>query len=132
MAEGLENERSALIGEMFRRLASFQSNGKFCDVQVEVGNRRFSCHRVVLASASPVFEAMFSGEMKESGEEAVKIGNVEEVTPDEQEECFQSVVDFIYSSDRFRITDENCANLMFAGSYFEVMSLLYCIYPIPN
>ncbi len=121
MAETLENERSALSDEKFRMLASFQPIGMFCDVELEVGNQRFSCHRVILASASPIFKVMFGGEMKESREEMVKMEHIEGVPAEEQAECFQLVLDFIYSSDQFRITAKNCANLMFAGNYFEVM-----------
>lgn len=44
---------------------------KFSDVTIKVGNDLIRAHRFILARYSPVFSAMFSGEMKEAKENAV-------------------------------------------------------------
>ena len=48
-------------------------NGEFCDIVLHVGNRDFNAHKVVLASASPYFSAMFRGDMSEKFQEKVYI-----------------------------------------------------------
>lgn len=42
-------------------LSSLRENEEFCDMVLVVGNTNISTHKVVLASCSPYFKAMFSG-----------------------------------------------------------------------
>jgi len=42
------------------RLAQLLDSGKFSDVTLVVGSRRFRCHRLLLASASSVLELVLS------------------------------------------------------------------------
>ncbi len=116
--------------EKFRTVASFQQSGKYCDVQIDVGKRRFSCHRIVLSAASPVFDAMFSGGMKESAEETAQVKNIEGVAPEQQADTFQLILHFVYNSDQFQITADSCANLMFAANFFQVHDDQYCMHNV--
>jgi len=50
---------------------------KFTDCIVICGQEETPCHRVVLASASPVFEKMLNTDMKESLERRIDIGKTE-------------------------------------------------------
>ncbi len=120
-ALGIE-QNSHLSVQTFRKMASFQQSGKYCDIDVRVGSRCFSCVRAVLAAASPVLDVLFSGGMKESGEMEVNIEHIEGVPAEEIADTFKLLVDFIYCSDQFQISPENCVNLMFAGNYFQVLN----------
>lgn len=52
-------------------------NGKFSDVTLQAGDVKFPAHKVILASRSQVFDAMFQHDMKESQTNIVHIENIE-------------------------------------------------------
>ena len=56
-------------------LKAVLENGSLSDVSLVVGDRTIPAHRVVLASRSSVFRAMFEHNMKESGEGRVDISD---------------------------------------------------------
>ncbi len=120
-----DEQRAHLSALMLRKMGRFQQRGKYCDVVVRVGCGRFRCHRAVLAAASPFFEVMFSGGLKESGEAEVPIEHIEGVPPGELAGTFQLLIDFIYNSDQFQISLDNCMNLMYTGNYFQVPYLMH-------
>ncbi|KAE8619696.1 hypothetical protein XENTR_v10009920 [Xenopus tropicalis] len=65
---------------------------ELCDTTVVTESRRFLCHRVVLASVSPYFRAMFSSSMREA-----ERGEV--VLPDIPPSIMQTVLNFIYTGE---------------------------------
>ncbi|XP_068192822.1 kelch-like protein 3 isoform X4 [Antennarius striatus] len=58
-------------------LNSLRLNNAFCDVTLCSGGQEFPCHRIVLASFSSYFHAMFSTDLIESKQERVAINGVE-------------------------------------------------------
>ncbi|XP_056143941.1 kelch-like protein diablo isoform X2 [Lampris incognitus] len=58
-------------------LNSLRLNNAFCDVTLCCGGQEFPCHRIVLASFSSYFQAMFSTDLIESRQERVAINGVE-------------------------------------------------------
>ncbi|KTF89314.1 hypothetical protein cypCar_00018901 [Cyprinus carpio] len=58
-------------------LNSLRLNNAFCDVTLCCGGQEFPCHRIVLASFSSYFQAMFSTDLMESRQERVAINGVE-------------------------------------------------------
>uniref|UniRef100_A0A3Q3WSV2 BTB domain-containing protein n=1 Tax=Mola mola TaxID=94237 RepID=A0A3Q3WSV2_MOLML len=58
-------------------LNSLRLNNAFCDVTLCCGGQEFPCHRIVLASFSSYFQAMFSTDLIESKQERVAINGVE-------------------------------------------------------
>ncbi len=114
----------AQLSAQARKLALFQQSGKYCDVKIRVGCGHFSCHRAVLAAASPVFDEVFSGGLMESGEAEVPIEHIDGVPSGELADTFQLLIHFIYNSDQFQIGPDHCMNLMFAGNFFKVLLML--------
>lgn len=51
--------------------------GKWADCNFLVGQQMLACHKLILAMASPVFEAMFYGSLANSGEEPIPILDVQ-------------------------------------------------------
>ena len=67
----------------------FQS-GKLADVTLEVDGTTFQAHKLVLASGSPVFEAMFAYDMTEKLQSHVKIEEM-------RVGVFQRMLEYIYT-----------------------------------
>ena len=66
------------VRSVFVEIYELRKKGAFCDVTVECDDgRTFDGHRIVLASASPYFRAMFSHNMQESHQKLIKIRQIE-------------------------------------------------------
>ncbi|CAB4025307.1 kelch 18 [Paramuricea clavata] len=66
------------VRSVFIQMNDLRKEGAFCDVVIECDDgRSFEGHRIVLASASPYFRAMFSHNMQESQQKLVKIQQIE-------------------------------------------------------
>ena len=61
----------------FSILSSMRQQNMLADVSVVAGNREIRAHRAVLASASPYFYAMFTGDLSESRQEVVTLKEVD-------------------------------------------------------
>ncbi|GBP37550.1 Kelch-like protein 17 [Eumeta japonica] len=72
------------------KFQEFRQNLKFCDVSLQSGHAVVKAHRVVLAAASPYFEALFSSGLKETNEELVHLPSI-------PPEVLPTLVDFIYT-----------------------------------
>ncbi|GBP37578.1 Kelch-like protein 17 [Eumeta japonica] len=75
------------------KFQEFRQNLKFCDVSLQSGHAVVKAHRVVLAAASPYFEALFSSGLKETNEELVHLPSI-------PPEVLPTLVDFIYTGYR--------------------------------
>ena len=51
----------------FGKMEELFNSEQLCDVTLKVNERRIHAHRVVLATVSPYFRAMFTNKMLESG-----------------------------------------------------------------
>eukprot|EP00092_Neocalanus_flemingeri_P021734 GFUD01023577.1.p1 GENE.GFUD01023577.1~~GFUD01023577.1.p1 ORF type:complete len:366 (-),score=81.61 GFUD01023577.1:101-1042(-) len=79
---------AAKQNQMFlERFGSFY--GGPCDVKIICDGKEFSCHKLLLASQSPVFRAMFSQDCKENTESSVTI-------PDSTPEAVQEFLFYMY------------------------------------
>ena len=63
--------------QVFSGLHCLRKEEKLCDIQLRVGDFNLRSHRVVLAAASSYFNAMFTGDMKESRQDEVVLFGVE-------------------------------------------------------
>ncbi|XP_066301846.1 kelch-like protein 12 [Branchiostoma lanceolatum] len=52
-------------------LGDLQKDGTFQDIILEVEDRQFPCHRLVLSAASPYFRALFTNDMAESRQKTI-------------------------------------------------------------
>jgi len=66
-------------------------SAKFADFTIHAGGQQFSCHKVILAAKSPVFERMLTTDMKESKENQVILTDV---TP----ETVNDMLNYIYTN----------------------------------
>lgn len=74
------------FGEMYR-------SGKYSDMTICVGEHQFAVHKVILASRSPVFAAMFEHQMKETVESRIVIEDIKALV-------FEELLLFVYTGNR--------------------------------
>lgn len=85
------------------------------DVILEVGNELFHAHRVVLAAASPYFKAMFTGGLKESDMNRVKLQGVSAT-------AMARLIHFMYTGS-IRVTENTVCQLLPAATMLQVSPL---------
>ncbi|XP_048883902.1 kelch-like protein 3 isoform X2 [Brienomyrus brachyistius] len=93
----------------------FCSRKMLCDVLLLADGVEVPAHRVVLASCSPYFCAMFTGDMSESTAQQVEIRDVDGFT-------LQRLVDYIYTAE-IEVTEENVQVLLPAASLLQLIDV---------
>ncbi|GMH96456.1 hypothetical protein TrVE_jg10141 [Triparma verrucosa] len=77
-------------------LRNHYNNEQFSDVTFLVEGKKVFAHRLILASTSDFFKAMFGGQFKESQYEKNSVQSEMEM-PDCRYECFTDVLSYVYS-----------------------------------
>lgn len=96
-------------------LNSLRLNNAFCDVTLCCGGQEFPCHRIVLASFSSYFQAMFSTDLLESRQERVAINGVEA-------QMIGMLVSYAYTAEVV-ISKANVQALLAAANLLDVMAV---------
>ncbi|XP_007891830.1 kelch-like protein 3 [Callorhinchus milii] len=92
---------------------SLRQNQAFCDVILCCDGNEFPCHRIVLASFSSYFRAMFSTDLMESRQERVAINGVEH-------QMIWRLVGYAYTG-QVHITKANVQGLLAAANLLDIM-----------
>ncbi|XP_062603562.1 kelch-like protein 24 [Saccostrea cucullata] len=100
---------------MISGLQQLYESSQYTDVEIEVENRTFHCHRLVLAAMSPYFDAMFSSGMIESQNHKVNIKNVPSST-------FDIILQFIYSG-TLALNEENVGDVLQTSVMMQIKCL---------
>ena len=58
-------------GQLSQHLNLLFTSNEYADITIECGDKKFKCHKIILASRSPVFKTMFDADMKEKEATAV-------------------------------------------------------------
>ncbi|XP_065199809.1 kelch-like protein 25 [Planococcus citri] len=77
--------------QLFKHMNDLRMKNSFCDVRFNVNGTIFPCHRLVLATMSPYFQAMFNGNFKESNSDTITINDIET-------EVFEEILNAMYSA----------------------------------
>lgn len=83
----------------FKVMNTLRLQNQLCDVVLKAGNVEFHAHKVVLASSSPYFYAMFTGELSESRQNVVTLKEIDST-------ALGLLVDFVYVAE-IEVTEEN-------------------------
>ena len=105
-----------LSGNMQRNLQYLRANIDLCDVTLVAGGREFRAHRVVLASSSPYFCAMFTNEHLESKQNRIILKQIEPST-------LEVLLDFVYTSS-LDISEKNVQNLLAGASLLQLVPVV--------
>ncbi|XP_068742851.1 kelch-like protein 2 [Montipora capricornis] len=103
-------------GDALKKMNDFRMEKSFCDVVLSTEDgAEFNAHRLVLASVSAYFRAMFLTDMRESTETNITIRGVES-------QSLRNLIDFAYTS-TLRITFSNVHSLLSAASLLEFLTV---------
>ena len=96
-------------------LERLRTREELCDVTLKIAETEIKAHRVVLAAVSPYFNAMFTGDHKESRQNVIQLNGL-----DPSAVC--SFVEFAYVA-KVKITVDNVQSLLTVASLLQVESL---------
>uniref|UniRef100_A0A3Q1GN50 Si:rp71-68n21.9 n=1 Tax=Acanthochromis polyacanthus TaxID=80966 RepID=A0A3Q1GN50_9TELE len=97
---------------------SFRSDETLCDVVLVPGDSKdtFPVHRVLMASSSDYFKAMFTGGMREQEMREIKLHGVTKTG-------LKNIIDFIYTS-KVSLDMGNLQDTLEAANFLQVMPVL--------
>ncbi|OCT96961.1 kelch-like protein 2 [Xenopus laevis] len=99
----------------FKVMNELRSQNLLCDVTIVAEDVEIAAHKVVLASCSPYFHAMFTGEMSESRAKRVRIKEVDGWT-------LKMLVDYVYTAE-IKVTEENVQVLLPAAGLLQLQDV---------
>jgi len=96
-------------------LGLLYNNNEYADTTVTCGGKKFDCHKIILASRSPVFKTMLESNMKEKITGSIEIKGM-------RIEVFESLLQYIYTSDAPNI-DTLARDLYAAADQYQIVKL---------
>uniref|UniRef100_A0A8C7VNN4 Kelch-like protein 3 n=1 Tax=Oncorhynchus mykiss TaxID=8022 RepID=A0A8C7VNN4_ONCMY len=112
---GMHTFNHTHMRKAFQLMNDLRSKKMLCDVLLVAGNIEVPAHKLVLASCSPYFCAMFTGDMSESKAQQVEIRDVDGQT-------LRKLVDYIYTAE-IEVTENNVQVLLPAASLLQLMDV---------
>ena len=105
------------LRDVLRRVDTLRQQGQlgFCDVILRLSGQEFHAHKLILASCSDYFYAMFNGNMKESKERVVDINGVDV-------DVMKLVLNFIYTGS-IPLSNDNVEDILQAANLMLIKSL---------
>ena len=105
------NDKNA-FQDAFKTILDFRREAIFSDVIIcSDDNKEFHCHKLILASATPYFRAMFLADMKESQQPRVKIKGLDS-------SALEQLLEFCYTA-TVTINSDNVQQLFIASGMLQ-------------
>lgn len=108
----LYNSSSSQINIFLKNLNEHRISGTYCDLEFTVKSQQFPCHRIILVSTSPYFEALLTNAFRENSLKSIKLHDIEP-------QIFSSLLNFIYTGE-IEIDENNVQELLIAGDMFQL------------
>ena len=102
---------------LLSKCSDFRREGEFIDVRLKVGDTLFPAHRVVLASYSDYFRAIFT-DGKEANQEVIELKD-KSISP----EIFKIVMDSIYSGE-LHVNQKSVFEVLLTASQLQIASVV--------
>lgn len=103
-------------GALISNFEAFRMEGGYSDLTINVGKRKFPCHRVILAAGSSYFKSMFSSGMEESWKNPIELRQIDG-------DVFELVLHFIYTG-HVRIASHVLEELFTQAYMFQINPLV--------
>ncbi|GBN06764.1 Speckle-type POZ protein-like B [Araneus ventricosus] len=108
---------SATASCPFRQnVREFFEDETLSDVSLRADTETFPVHKIILSSSSPVFEAMFTNDMKEKTSECIDVRDVDAGT-------FRRLLLYIYTNEVPEVEWDKAADLFRAADKYELLEL---------
>ena len=101
---------------VLRRLGELRDQELLCDVHLVAEGAKFPAHRVVLAAASPYFQAMFTGGFKENQMREITLNDTSSVG-------LNCVLDAIYTAE-LSLSKENVCDILPVASLLQLNEIV--------
>ncbi len=98
------------------KLREYWKNGTLSDIKLQVQNKVFKAHKVVLAMGSPYFESMFQPDFCEASVECVKLAGI-------TESGFHGFLQFLYDPESVRLHATTVCAVLQAADKFQCDNL---------
>ncbi|GFN77628.1 kelch-like protein 24 [Plakobranchus ocellatus] len=92
------------------------NTGHFADATILVGNKRFRCHRAILAAMSPHFDVTFNTGMRDNPDGVLTLLNIDVTT-------FDSILSFMYTG-KDVVCAENAESLLRAATTLQIRGMI--------
>jgi len=102
-------------GQLSQDLELLFTSNEYADITIVCGDKTFKCHKIILASRSPVFKTMFDADMKEKEAGSVEIKNM---TP----EVLENMLKYMYTCEAPDI-DALTVELLAAAEQYQLDKL---------
>ena len=103
------------LREAFTTMNTLRNHQELCDIVLCVGNIEIHAHRLVLASCSPYFYAMFTNNLAESQQSVVTLNDMDA-------NCVEILVNFAYTAD-ITVNESNVQALLPVASLLQISSV---------
>jgi hypothetical protein len=103
---------SSHISVFFQNLNEYLDLGIYCDLTLSIGCVKFACHRVIVASSSPYFQALLTHQFKENHLDTIELSDIDSST-------FSLLLRYIYSG-KIELDDHNVHDLLIASDMFQM------------
>jgi len=102
--------------ELFKNMRSMYDFSSFSDLTVSCWDRKYLCHKVILAARSEVFRTMLENKMSEKVENEIEIR-------DSSPDTVKSMIDYIYSDEIPDNLDSKAEELIHLALKFQLPNL---------
>ena len=102
--------------QLLQGLNLLRQHHELCDVILRVGDVKIHAHKVVLASISPYFKAMFTGNLSEKENSEVEFQCIDET-------ALQAIVEYAYTGTVF-ISQDTVESLLPAANLLQIKLVL--------
>lgn len=102
--------------QLLQGLNLLRQHHELCDIVLQVGDVKIHAHKVVLASISPYFKAMFTGNLSEKENSQVEFQCVDEA-------ALQAIIEYAYTGTVF-ISQETVESLLPAANLLQIKLVL--------
>lgn len=100
------------INSFLQNLNDYRENGRYCDLTFSVGDKQFPCHRIILASSSPYFQALLTDGFRENNLDLIELHDIES-------RIFSTLLLYIYSG-TIEIDNNNVQDILVASDMFQL------------